>query len=290
MKIGYYPGCSLHSTGIEYGLSMARVAEALGLELDEVRKWVCCGSSPAHQSDETLSLALPALNLAILKEENKLDEVCVPCASCYSRLKFAQARLADGAVRKRIEEIIERPWPEGIRVLHALDVMVQRVGLDAIRARVRRTLKGLKVACYYGCLMTRPPKVTGQAEPENPLAMESVLEALGAEPVDWNLKTACCGAAFALTETGVVLELTRRILEDAAAAGAEAVAVGCPLCHANLDTRQEQINEKFGTSFLTPVFYFTELMGLAFGLEARDLGIPQHLTDVEGFLHERGLA
>lgn len=289
MKMGYYPGCSLHSTGIEYGLSLARVAEALGLELEEVRRWVCCGSSPAHQSDETLSIALPALNLAILREENQLDEVCVPCASCFSRLKFAQARMEDEAVRKRIERILERPWPAGVRVLHALEVVTQRIGRDAVRARVKRPLKGLKVACYYGCLMTRPPKVTGQADPENPLAMESVMETIGAEPADWNLKTACCGASFALTDPAVVLELTRRILEDAAAAGAEVVAVGCPLCHANLDTRQEGINERFGTSFRMPVFYFTELMGLAFGLDAADLGLPRHLTDAEGFLRERGL-
>ena len=289
MKMGYYPGCSLHSTGVEYGLSTARVAEALGLELEEVRKWVCCGSSPAHQSDEAVALALPALNLAILKEENRLDEVCVPCASCFSRLRFAQARLQDEAARKRVERILERPWPSGVRVFHALEVVTQRIGLDAVRARVKRPLKGLKVACYYGCLMTRPPRVTGQAEPENPSAMESVMEAIGAEPVDWNLKTACCGASFALTDTDVVLELTRRILEDAAAAGAEAIAVGCPLCHSNLDTRQEQINGKHGTAFRTPVFYFTELMGLAFGLDAQDLGIPRHLTDAEEFLRERGL-
>lgn len=289
MKIGYYPGCSLHSTGIEYGLSTARVAEALGIELEEVRNWVCCGSSPAHQCDETLALALPALNLAVLKSENGLDELCVPCASCYSRMKFAQARLADEATRKRIERIIERPWPEGVRVLHALDMMVQRVGLDAIRARATRPLRGLRIACYYGCLITRPPKITGQANPENPLAMESILDAIGAQPVDWNLKTYCCGAAFALTDTNVVLELTRRILEDAAAAGAEAVAVGCPLCHSNLDTRQEAINERFGTDFRTPIFYFTELMGIAFGLDARELGIPRHLTDAEGFLRERKL-
>ncbi len=289
MRMGYYPGCSLHSTGIEYGLSTARVAEALGLELQEIRKWVCCGSSPAHQSDEDISIALPALNLAVLKEENGLDEVCVPCASCFSRMKFAQARMADPEARRRIERIIRRPWPEEVRVHHALDVVARRIGLDEIRKRVKRPLRGMRTACYYGCLMTRPPKVTGQAGHEYPTAMEEVMEAIGAEPVDWNLKTACCGAAFALTETDVVLELTRRILEDAAAAGAEAAVVGCPLCHSNLDARQDAINGKFGTGFRTPVFYFTELMGLAFGIDAGDLGVPRHLTDAEEFLRERGL-
>ncbi len=158
-----------------------------------------------------------------------------------------------------------------------------------MKENIVKNLGGIRVACYYGCLMTRPPKVTGKQQFENPTDMESVMEALGAEPIDWNMKTFCCGASFALTQTDVVLELTRKILADADSAGAQAISVGCPLCHANLDGRQHQINEKFQTNFNIPIFYFTELMGLALGIEAQDLGIFRHLTDAEHFLKERAL-
>lgn len=288
MKLGYYPGCSLHSTGIEYDLSARVVAGRLGIELEEIEGWVCCGSSPAHARDEIMSLALPAKNMALLKEENGLAEVCVPCASCYSRMKFAQARMRDPRIRSEIEEVIGGRAPVDVTVYHMLDAITQRVGPDAVRKRMERSLGGMRIACYYGCLMTRPPKITGKSEYENPLEMEALLEAAGATPVEWNLKTACCGASFALTEIGVVLAMTRKILEDAVAAGAEAIAVGCPLCHSNLDARQEQINAGFSTAFSMPVFYFTELLGLALGATPRSLGIPRHMTDAEGFLRQRG--
>ncbi len=287
-KIAYYPGCSLHSTGLEYDMSTRKVCEVLGVELVEIKDWVCCGSSPAHQSDELMSIALPAKNMAIAGKDPDIKEICAPCASCYSRLKAAQLRLTDDKMRAKIEEIMEEKYPDDLEVLHMLDLVVN-IGTDAIEQKVVKPLNGLKVACYYGCLMTRPPKVTGKGNFENPLEMEEVMTALGAEPIDWNMKTFCCGASFALTETDVVLELTKKVLDDALIAGAEVIAVGCPLCHANLDGRQEQINEKFATNFNVPIFYFTELMGLAMGVEAKDLGVLKHLTETEDFLKERAL-
>lgn len=289
MKLAYYPGCSLHSTAIEYDISTRKVCEALGVELVEVKDWICCGSSPAHQRDELMSVALPAKNLALVRQTGDLKEVCAPCASCYSRLKFAQERMKDDDIRKNIETIIDSEYPEDIKVLHMLDVIVEKVGADTVKEKVVRSLDGLKVVCYYGCLMTRPPSITGKQQFENPTQMESVMEALGAEAVDWNMKTFCCGAAFALTQTEVVLELTRKILADAEAVGADVISVGCPLCHANLDGRQVQINSKFNTNFHIPIFYFTELMGLALGIEAKELGVFKHLTEVEDFLKERVL-
>jgi heterodisulfide reductase subunit B len=290
VKIGYYPGCSLHSTGIEYDMSARAVAKALGIELDEIKDWVCCGSSPAHSSNELMSLALPAKNLLILKEENGLTDLCVPCASCFSRLKAAQNRLEDASIRKRVESVLEAEFPQDIKVTHLMDTMVRGVGLDAIRERVEKPLAGIKVACYYGCLMTRPPKVTGKERYENPSDMEDLMGALGAEAVDWNMKTYCCGASFALTRTDVVLKMTGRVLADAANSGAEAVVVGCPLCHSNLDTRQEEINAAQGAAFRVPVFYFTELMGVAFGIEPAVLGIDRHFTDAGKLLKERGFS
>ncbi len=289
MKIAYYPGCSLHSTGIEYDVSTRKVCAALGIELLEVKDWICCGSSPTHQCDELMSLALPAKNLALTVQTEDSKEVCVPCASCYSRLKFTQNKMADENLRKNVEQVIDAEYPEDIRVLHMLDLVVEKAGIDAVKERVVKSLDSARIACYYGCLMTRPPKITGKGQFENPTDMESVMEALGAEPVDWNMKTFCCGVIFALTQTEVVLELTRKILADACSVGADAISVGCPLCHANLDGRQTQINRKFGTNFNIPIFYFTELMGLAFGIEAKELGIHRHLTSVEEFLKERAI-
>ncbi|MHC4363739.1 MAG: CoB--CoM heterodisulfide reductase iron-sulfur subunit B family protein [Planctomycetota bacterium] len=289
MRVAYYPGCSLHSSGVEYDISMRKVCAALGIELAEIKDWICCGSTPAHQCDELMSLALPAKNLALTKQMGGLRQVCAPCASCYSRLRFAQEKLNDENIKKDVENVIGSKFPDGIEVLHALDVIVDLVGIEAVREKAVRSLEGLKVACYYGCLITRPPNVTGRERFENPEDMESVMEALGAEPVDWNMKTYCCGASFALTNTDVVLELTREILEDAEAAGAETIAVGCPLCHVNLDGRQRQINEKFGTNFHIPIFYFTELIGLALGIRPEELGVFRHLTEVEEFLEARTL-
>ena len=289
MKIAYYPGCSLHSTGIEYDISARKVCGVLGIELTEVKDWICCGATPAHQCDELMSVALPAKNLALVAQTGDFKEVCAPCASCYSRLKDAQYKLADENLKKDVEQVIDTKYPEDITVLHMLDVIAKKVGIGAIEEKVQKNLGGIKVASYYGCLMTRPPKVTGKDNFENPTDMDSVLEVLGVEPVDWNLKTFCCGASFALTQTDVVLELTKKILADAQASGAEAISVGCPLCHANLDGRQQQINEKFNTDFNIPIFYFTELMGLAFGIEAKELGVFKHLTEVEDFLKERAL-
>jgi heterodisulfide reductase subunit B len=288
MKIGYYPGCSLHSTGVEYDISTKTACEVLGIELDEIKDWICCGSSPAHQCDELMSVALPAKNLS-LAEKGGLTDICAPCASCYSRLKDAQDKMKDEQVRKDVEEVLATDAPGDIEVLHALDMFVDRCGYDAIGENVEKELEGLKVACYYGCLMTRPPKITGKTDFENPTAMEELIETLGGETVDWNLKTFCCGASFALTNLDVVLELTKKILADAEASGANAIAVGCPLCQANLDGRQIQINEKYGTEFNIPIFYFTELMSIAFGVEAGELALAKHITEVEGFLEERSL-
>jgi heterodisulfide reductase subunit B len=289
MKIAYYPGCSLHSTGIEYDISTKKVCEAMGIELAEVKDWVCCGSTPAHQYDELMSMALPAKNLALVAKTDNLKEVCAPCASCYSRLKFALEGMKDENLKKNVEEVIGSKCPEDIKVLHILDVIMEKVGIDTVEEKVVKSLDGLKVVCYYGCLLTRPPKITGRQQFENPTDMESIIRALGAEPVDWNMKTFCCGAGFALTQTDVALELTRKILSDADSVGADVISVGCPLCHANLDGRQLQINEKFNANFKIPIFYFTELMGLALGIESKDLGIFRHLTEVKDFLKERAL-
>ena len=288
MKIAYYPGCSLHSTGIEFDMSIKEVCRELDVQLDELEGWICCGSSPAHQSNELMAAAMPAKNLVLTKQLNA-KKVCAPCASCYSRLKFAQTSIQDEALRKDIEYVIDDKVPDDIEVLNMIDLITQEVGLEAVRQKVQKPLDDIRVACYYGCLTTRPPRVTGKDNFENPTDMESVIKAIGAKPIDWNLKTFCCGASFAMTQTHVVLDLCKKLLDDATAAGANVIAAACPLCQFNLDSRQKQINEKYGTDFNIPIFYFTQLMGLAFGVDAGKLGIHKHITEVDDFLKERAL-
>ncbi|MHC4222310.1 MAG: heterodisulfide reductase-related iron-sulfur binding cluster, partial [Planctomycetota bacterium] len=162
MKISYYPGCSLHSTGTEYDISTRLICQKLGIELAEIKDWICCGSTPAHECDELMSLALPAKNIAVAVETDGAKQICAPCASCYSRLKFAQARLKDDKLRKDVEQVIDSKFPEDIDILHILDVIVEKDVLDIVASKVVKNLGGLKVACYYGCLMTRPGKITGK--------------------------------------------------------------------------------------------------------------------------------
>ncbi len=286
-SIGYYPGCSLHGTAIDFGMSTRLVAKALGLSLVEPEGWVCCGTSPAHTTDHKLATLLPLRNLALFQAVG-IRDVMMPCASCYLRSRTA---LYDIEHEPGLKEAVcaesgfalDRP----VRVEHLLETLEVRVGLKRIGARVRRPLEGLKVVCYYGCLLTRPPHILQQPHPEYPRSMDRIVEALGAQPLDWSYKTECCGGSLGLSEVRIALELTARILNDARAVGAEAVVVACPLCHANLDMRQHLLGLP-GRPL--PVIYVTELIGLALGLRPEDLGLTRHLTDAMPLLREKGVA
>lgn len=281
-SIGYYPGCALHATGIEFGKSMEAVAEALDLALLEPRGWVCCGTSPAHSTDHFLATVLPIENLALL-ERAGCDAVTVPCASCYSRFKMATAQINENPAFKHevLEAVRQRrgfTYHGGVQVQHILETFEQVVGLDAIQARVQRPLEGLKTVSYYGCLITRPPKVTQAPHHEYPMSMDRIVEALGATSLDWSYKTACCGGSLALSELPVVLGMIQRIVEEARAVGARAIVVACPLCQANLDTRQDMLES---TQPPIPVVYVTQLMGLAFGLSPKALGLDKHIVPTD---------
>lgn len=278
-SIGYYPGCSLHATAIEFGKSMEAVAEALELELLEPKGWTCCGTSPAHATDHLLAAALPFENLALL-EQAGCDAVTVPCASCYSRFKMAVHQADHNpAFKSEVQAAVKKrrgfEYGGTVEVQHILDTFVDEIGLEEIRSRVRRPLEGLKTVSYYGCLITRPPKITNAPNHEYPMKMDEIVEALGAESLDWGYKTACCGGSQTLSELDMALGLIREIIEEARAVGAEAIIVACPLCQANLDTRQDMIG---GEGPPIPVMYVTELMGLAFGLGPKTLGLDRHLV------------
>jgi len=280
-KYAYYPGCSLHSTGSEYDVSFRAVCEKLGIDIREVEGWICCGTSPAHSSSRLLSLALPFENLC-LAEKMGMSDIVAPCAACFARLKTAIYEAnEDAEIASQISEALEKPLPKSVKVLSPLEIFCNQQGLTEA---VTRQLPELKVVCYYGCLLTRPSKVMQFDECEYPMAMDELLRSLGIETLDWSYKTECCGGALAMTRTDVVLKLTHDILEEARAVGANAIAVGCPLCHVNLDTRQTEVEQEYDTQYGLPIFYFTQLMGLAMGVAGDKLGLQKHFVSADGLL------
>ncbi len=280
MKYGYYPGCSLHSTSAEYDASFRAVCEKLDIELEEVPDWLCCGTSPAHSTSHLLSLALPIKNL-VLAEYAGQTEVLVPCASCFSRFKFALHETeGNEKLSEEVKEIIGSAFQRKVKVTHPLETF-SNIDPKIIRNCVTKNLEHLKVVCYYGCLLTRPPKVKHFDIAEYPMTMDRLLETIGIPVLDWSYKTDCCGGSFALSETDAVLTLTHKILENAKAVGANAIAVACPLCHTNLDTRQSEVEAKYETQYGIPILYFTQLMGLAMGVEPKQLGLQKHLVSTE---------
>ncbi len=289
MKVSYYPGCSLESTGKGYDHSTREVCGALGVELQEVSDWVCCGSSAGLKMNRLLSTALSGANLAILEAQEPSD-VVAPCPFCYRRLASAQDEMqADPKLKGEVQEVIEAELAGRLQVHNLVDFLRSKVGLEAIAAKLKKPLSGLKVVPYYGCFMTKPRQVTNCENPENPTSLDEILKALGAEVLDWDFKTECCGAGLSLSKTEKVVELSGRIVREAAYRGADAIVVACQLCQSNLDLRQEQIGREDGKAYELPVVYFTQLMGLAFGIDPSALGLKHHLVDPVALLQKKGL-
>ncbi|MBE3573302.1 MAG: CoB--CoM heterodisulfide reductase iron-sulfur subunit B family protein [Moorella humiferrea] len=288
MKYAYYPGCSLEATAKEYNQSAKIVARHLGIELWEIPDWSCCGATAAHNNDHLLSLALPARNLALAEAEG-LD-VAVPCAACFNRLRAAEEAVRESEdMRATISEIIGRDYRATNRTRALLDVMVNEVGLERIKEQVVKPLTGLKLAAYYGCLLVRPPKITAFDDPEDPMTMDRLVEVLGGEAVPWSYKTECCGGSLATARTDIGTRMIYQILRRARDAGAEGIVTACPLCFLNLDMRQGQAAAAAGDRFNLPVFYFTELMGIALGYAPKDLGLTTHFVNPLPFLEARDI-
>ena len=276
-KLAYFPGCSLLSTGKEYDASVRGIASDVGLELTELPDWNCCGASSAITVDHDLGMALCARDLS--QAETLGLDLLVPCAACYNRLKTAQAELkASGPARARVAETVGAPVRASGRVFNILEALLELVGLDGLKQRVARPLSSLRPAAYYGCLLLRPPDVCQFDDPEAPTSMDRVLEALGAAPVTWYLKTECCGAALATARPELVKHLCARIADRARRAGANCLVTACPLCHMNLDSRQPKDREPL------PAFYLTQLIGLALGKPGRELLVQRHLIDARPLL------
>jgi heterodisulfide reductase subunit B len=284
-RVAYFPGCSLYGTSAEYHLSFKAVAEKVGLTVDEPEGWTCCGTTPAHSTDHYLSTLLPMKNLALMEEMGHTS-VSAPCPSCYLRMRVALHDITgDEELRERVKAQIDYEPSGGLNVEHTLNTFTDRVGFEAIGSQVTHPLEELRVACYYGCVITRPPKITGFGDYEYPTNMDTLVKQLGVQPLDWSYKTKCCGASLGFTNLEIVLELGRKILANAKAVGADALVVACPLCQVNLDSRQSQMHGQFNL----PILYFTQLMGVAFGLEPKALGLEKHFVDPIPLLREKGI-
>jgi len=277
-KFAYFPGCSLSSTAKEYDISTRIVCEDLGIDLIEVPHWVCCGATTAHITSELASYALPAKTL-IWAEKNNLP-VTSPCSACFSRLAMAHiAMKKDPALRQEVSEVIGEEYHGNAKVFHLARVFFESYGVENIKKAVKKQLIGLKVASYYGCLMTRPAEVCDFDRIENPMFMDKMVEAVGATSVKWGYKTECCGAAFSLTKKEAVIKLTGDILTDAKECGADVIMVACPLCQANLDTRQAAAGKNNKIKYDLPVLYFTQVLALALGYNNIDLSLKKHFVN-----------
>jgi len=285
-QIAYYPGCSLHSSAAEYAKTLEAVAEALDLKLVEPPGWICCGSSPAHSSDHMLATKYPIVNLSII-EQMGFAEVAAPCSACYSRFKTAAYQMAHNPEEaRRVNEEIGYEYRGKLRIMHLVEALIEKVGLDKIESKVQKPLKGLKVACYYGCYLTRPADVTGAPHPEYPMEMDYLMQRLGADAVDWDYKTDCCGGSLGLTQTPLALEMTAKLLRNAHQRGADVVVTVCPLCHVNIDGRQGQIEE---LGFNIPVLYATQLAAIALGLGEKAALLDKNLVEPRPVLRQKGL-
>ena len=289
-KITYFPGCSAHGTSKEFDETVKMVMKSLDVQLEEIPDWNCCGATSAHTLSEPLSYALPLRNL-VLAEKLDNTTMAIPCASCYQRMKVTKVHLDKNPdLSKDIGTTIvdEGTYQGKIAVKSMLQYCYEDIGLDAIKARVTKSLAGMKLACYYGCLLTRPKAITQFDSPEYPMSMDHIVEALGAKATEFDYKTECCGASFSISNTEVVIRLTGKILEMAKESGAHALVVACPLCQSNLDMRQPQIEKQTGEKYNLPVFYFTQLMALAFGMPEKELMFRKHIVPVEGALAQIG--
>jgi heterodisulfide reductase subunit B len=302
-KVAYYPGCALEGTGHPYNRSTKEVGKALGLELEEVKNWNCCGAMEVKNIDPKVQTYLSSRVMSLAANEMGHSVVMAPCNGCYHNLKKAEYDLAhDDGSRQVVDRISKKAGhktyqPGQVETIHALDWIKHGVGEAGLKARVAKSLGGLKVANYYGCMYTRPrhifpekDKGGGAESTSRPHFMDDLLQAAGAENVDFPLKTACCGGAHTLSDCDMSTKLVLNILKAAETSGANVIATECPTCHTGLEMHQVRAEKKFGVKTNVKILYFTQLLGLALGLSAKRVGVQENVSDSFALLEERGLA
>ena len=280
-KYAYYPGCPSGTTAMEQDMSMKAVFEKLGIELEEVEDWNCCGASEVE--DPELVYALNARNLAIAEKQGL--NIVTPCSICYYNLARSNNALkGDEELRARVRSIDDSlAYNGGVEVKHVLDVLVNDIGIEALKQKLEKKVEA-KVAPYYGCYIGRPPE-TAFDDPDAPSLMDRLVELVGAEVVPYNYtKTKCCGGPLMMTRQDIAFEMARKVLEGAKNAGADCIALACPLCGMMLDAKQPDIEEAFGIEIGMPVLYITQLLGLALGIDSGKLGLNKNIVDTKDII------
>jgi len=280
-EYAYFCGCSLEGTAKEYDESIRAVMKALGVSLVEPDDWSCCGSTPAHTVSHVFAAALAARNLSLVEKMNK-DVLTTPCPSCLMAFKKAQHGMSGSEEFKaEVNQLLDEPYDCGVESKSSLQIIYEDIGPEEIAARVTHIMPDLKVAPYYGCILSRPPEIANFDDPENPVSMDNLLKAAGIEVADFAFKLECCGAAFGVPKREMVNRLSGKVIEMAVDAGANCIVVACPLCQQNLDLRQEQINSVTGSKYNIPIVYFTQLLGLAFGMSPKELGMDKLFVNAD---------
>jgi heterodisulfide reductase subunit B len=282
MRYLYYPGCSAEATGKAYDISTRAMMAKLDVELAELDDWNCCGATSYFSVRELESFAIAARNLAIAQQMGE-DELCVICNACYTTLAKTNRYMADDPeVFKAVQGAlgaVGRTYDGKVKVRHVMDILINDVGLEAVAEKVTRRLTGIKVAPYYGCQFSRPMGTFD--DPEFPTTMDRFFAALGADVIDYPSKVKCCGGMMMLTKAEGALHMCHELLKTAQDGGADVIVAACPLCEMNLEAYQPKVNKMYGTDFNIPVMYFTQLAGLALGVEPNKLAIDKQVVSCD---------
>jgi heterodisulfide reductase subunit B len=300
-RVAYYPGCALEGSGGPYDRSTRELVKALGLEMENLADWNCCGAMEVKNVHPMLQTYMSARNLAIAAAHMGYDTVMAPCNGCYHNLKKAEYECASSADTMRtVQELAQKAgdpvYTGNVRTLHLLEWLMEELGPEGIKQRITRKLNGMRIANYYGCMYTRPRQIfpekdrgPGSESSHKPHFMDDLLAAAGAVNVEFPLKTACCGGAHTLSDSDTSTRLVLNLLQAAEECGAEVIATECPTCHSGLEMHQIRAETKLGVKTSVRILYFTQLLGLALGLSARRLAIHENVSDSLDFLHEKGV-
>ncbi len=300
-KVAYYPGCALEGSGGPYDRSTRALVKALDLEMTNLADWNCCGAMEVKNIHPMLQTYMSARNMAIASEKMGFDTVMAPCNGCYHNLKKAEYECATSPeAMQTVQDLAQKagdPVYKGdVRTIHLLEWLMEELGPEGVKQRISKSLNGMKIANYYGCMYTRPRQIfpekdqgPGSESSHKPHFMDDLLEAAGAVNVDFPLKTACCGGAHTLSDSDTSTQLVLNLLQAAEDSGAEVIATECPTCHSGLEMHQIRAETQFGIKTKVKILYFTQLLGLALGLSARKLAIHENVSDSLDFLHEKGV-
>ncbi|MFP4082309.1 MAG: CoB--CoM heterodisulfide reductase iron-sulfur subunit B family protein [Candidatus Aminicenantes bacterium] len=284
----YYPGCSLKGNSKQYEESILPVFKEIGMELEEMDDWNCCGATAYFSVDDTMAAAICGRNLSLAEKAGK--DIIAPCAGCYLTMKKSNLFLIDNKKKaQKIREDLKKTGCEyqgKVKVKHPLEILTQEIGLEKVKEKVKTPLHGLKVACYIGCQLVRP--YTDFDDPDYPVALDNLMEAIGAEPVDYSAKTRCCGGSLTGTIEEVGLRLNYILLKEAKRKGADVIATVCPLCQFNLEITQKRIVTKYEEDIKMPILYFSQLMGIAFGIPKEDLGFSRSIISMKSVWEKLG--